>query len=196
MTTICVIGNGESRKNLDLNNLNFYKIGCNAIYRDFYIDELVCVDRRMVREALSNNFTKNIYTRQDWINDFVNDQNVKVLPTLPFPLFLRADDPFNWGSGPYSLFIAAQKASKILIIGFDLFSEDKFVNNIYKDTENYDKSSHHAIDPRYWIYQAKKIFTSFPLISFIIYQKYNWQLPDEWRCPNVFLDNLNNLKYN
>ena len=35
-----VIGNGESRKNLDISKIKDYKIGCNAVYRDFSIDEL------------------------------------------------------------------------------------------------------------------------------------------------------------
>ena len=46
------IGNGESRVGIDINNLKGFKVGCNAIVRDYTVDCLVCVDRRMVTEAL------------------------------------------------------------------------------------------------------------------------------------------------
>ena len=50
-----VIGNGESRKDIDISAFNETKVGCNAIIRDFFVDHLVCVDRRMVKEALTKN---------------------------------------------------------------------------------------------------------------------------------------------
>ena len=61
---IIAIGNGESRKNIDLNSIATKKIGCNAIYRDFDVDHLICVDKRMVLEALESNANNNslIYT--------------------------------------------------------------------------------------------------------------------------------------
>ena len=65
-----VIGNGESRKDINLSNINMKKVGCNAIHRDHYVDHLVCVDRRMVQEDEQNRYHQNskIYTRQDWFN--------------------------------------------------------------------------------------------------------------------------------
>ena len=68
------IGNGESRKGIDLNNFNDTKVGCNAIIRDFFVDHLVCVDRRMVNEALTKNTT--IYTRPDWASQYTANKNV------------------------------------------------------------------------------------------------------------------------
>ena len=32
------IGNGESRTQIDINNLNGMKVGCNAIQRDYIVD--------------------------------------------------------------------------------------------------------------------------------------------------------------
>ena len=49
-----VIGNGESRKSLDISTLKLPTVGCNAIFRDMKVDHLVCVDRRMIREALDH----------------------------------------------------------------------------------------------------------------------------------------------
>ena len=48
------IGNGESRNKVSIGNLTGIKVGCNAILRDYNVDYLVCVDRRMVTEALEN----------------------------------------------------------------------------------------------------------------------------------------------
>ena len=46
---VFAIGNGESRKPIDLNELRPHGIiyGCNGLYRDFQPDALVCVDPRM-----------------------------------------------------------------------------------------------------------------------------------------------------
>ena len=64
-----VFGNGESRTSIDIDKLDGPKIGCNAIYRDYHMDHLVCVDRRMAQEAVDANLKHTqIYTRKDWIS--------------------------------------------------------------------------------------------------------------------------------
>ena len=50
-----VIGNGESRKTINLDSLTTTKIGCNAIYRDNNVEHLVCVDKPMFKEVLKAN---------------------------------------------------------------------------------------------------------------------------------------------
>ena len=52
-----VIGNGESRAELDVESFNLPTVGCNAIFRDVKVDHLVCCDRRMVREAINHTNT-------------------------------------------------------------------------------------------------------------------------------------------
>ena len=49
------IGNGESRKDFDVNALKPYGTvyGANAIFRDTTVDHLVCCDRRMAMETVS-----------------------------------------------------------------------------------------------------------------------------------------------
>ena len=61
MSKALVIGNGESRRDV---NLETYRsthtlIGCNAIHRDLIIDHLICCDRRMAAEATDNPQTKD-----------------------------------------------------------------------------------------------------------------------------------------
>ena len=91
-----VLGNGTSRAKLDLNRYTDTKIGCNAIFRDFHVDYLVCCDKKMVKQAIGAN-KKPIYTRQRWIPDFPK-QDVIALPDLPYEGNKREDDPFIKGS--------------------------------------------------------------------------------------------------
>ena len=185
-----VIGNGESRADININHINDLKIGCNAIARDFWVDHLICVDRRMVDEA-NNNYPQNyskIYTRADWLIGRSHIENLFELPSLPYEGNTRADEPFHWGSGPYAVLLGATLSKRVRLLGFDLYSKTKTVNNIYKDTANYDPSTKTAIDPRYWIHQIAKVFECFPNNKFTIYCDYNWDCPKVWNYPNVSLD--------
>jgi hypothetical protein len=189
---ISVFGNGESRKNLDLNCFVEPKVGCNAIHRDYYVDHLVCVDRRMVQEALDSQFNGTIYTRQDWAHFFKN-KPVTILPSLPYAGTTRPDEPFQWGSGPYAVLLGATLSNQINLFGFDLHSTTPYVNNIYKDTVNYDVSTKPAIDPRYWVYQISKVFECFCDKYFTVYNVDDWQLPESWRLANVKFKTLDTL---
>lgn len=192
-----VIGNGESRQSINLNKCNITKIGCNAICRDYNVDYLICVDKRMVSEAITIGYSNNIYTRPEWIKHFPLHKNVISVPILPYLGTNRADEPFHWGSGPYAVLLGALKSkSKIYMLGFDLYSNNFYVNNIYKNTKNYDSSNKKAVDPRYWIYQIGKVFENFPFKQFVIYQESNWLVPDEWKQINVSIDLLDNFSYN
>jgi hypothetical protein len=190
---VVVIGNGESRKHINLHNLKdqYTLIGCNAIHRDITVDHLVCCDHRMVREALKNPNTKNslVYVRLDWHHYFrkiLKNKNVKLLPTIPYHGEDRADRPLHWGSGPYAILLAASLGfNEIDIIGFDLYGLNYKVNNIYKGTENYSDPNKQAVDYSYWIYQISKIFDSFSDIKFCIHNNKDWTLPEQWVRNNV-----------
>ena len=192
-----VIGNGESRKDFDLNKNYDTKIGCNAIHRDYYVDHLICVDRRMVQEAINSNVNESsiVYTRSDWIDSYTNEQNVKQVPKLPYKGTERWDEPFQWGSGPYAVLLSAMlcKGRTVRLIGFDLHSTTNTVNNVYKGTSNYDPVDKNAVDPRYWIHQISTVFDWFPKLRFKIYQTQDWTLPESWKKHNVSLDSLDNL---
>jgi hypothetical protein len=190
-----VFGNGESRTSVNIDNLSGIKIGCNAIYRDYSMDHLVCVDRRMVQEALSNNTNQHsyIYTRQDWMSQF-DAIRLRKVPKLPYNGSERWDEPFQWGSGPYAVLLAAKlcKKATIHLVGFDLHSTNAKVNNIYKDTDNYDSSDKRAVDPRYWIHQIGMVFTYYTKINFVVHND-NFELPKAWKHPNVLLDTISSL---
>ena len=190
-----VIGNGESRKGVDLNTYYGKKIGCNAIHRDYQVDHLICVDRRMVEEAVTSdvNETAIVYTRHDWIDTYKKTQKVRTVPLLPYKGTERWDEPFQWGSGPYAVLLGATLSTEVKMIGFDLFSETTSVNNIYKDTNGYNESTKNAVDPRYWIHQIGMVFECFPKTQFKILNKHKWLLPKRWNFDNVSLDTLNIL---
>lgn len=192
-----VFGNGESRAKVNINSLPGPKFGCNAIMRDYKMDHLVCVDRRMVDEAVKSKVNEHtlVYTRDDWIKRYEGIERVRTVPKLPYNGMTRPDQPFQWGSGPYALLLAAMKSKNenVSLIGFDLYSNTQNVNNIYKGTANYGKVESRNIDPRYWIHQISMVFKCFPKVRFTIYQDSDWELPNNWKLSNISLDNLNKL---
>jgi hypothetical protein len=189
-----VLGNGESRRNLDIAAIDEHVIGCNAVVRDFDVDYVVCCDKRMVKEALLTD-VKKIYTRKRWFFGW-GDSRVVELPDIPYKGSNRQDEAIHWGSGPYAVLLAAKDASTVYMAGFDLYGNDKYLNNIYKDTANYKASTDLRVDPSYWIYQIGKVFELYPRRDFVILQPADWVLPKEWQHDNVKVDNKMYYKYN
>ena len=186
-----IAGNGTSRKKINLNLYNETKIGCNAIYRDYYVDYLVCCDKSMVKEAHANDITP-VYTRERWLADF-NYQDVMSVPKLPYKGDKRLDDPFHWGSGPYAVLMGASLSENCKLIGFDLYGTNNHLNNIYADTNGYKSLYDEAVDWTYWVYQIAKVFEHFPNVQFKIYNEQDWECPNSWKKSNVKVDKLENL---
>lgn len=183
-TKVAVLGNGESRKDLNLNLISqsHTLIGCNALHRDYSPDYLICCDRRMVKEALQNQQLKTkLYTRKEWI-PFFKDRDIYSLPELPFIETERWLEPINWNSGPYAVLLACELGfEQIELFGFDLYHRGKS-NNIYKGTENYNLN---PIDPSYWILQLSMLFEIFSDRKFLIHNLKDWIIPLEWKKLNV-----------
>ena len=184
-----VIGNGESRRSIDLENYrnDYVLVGCNAVHRDLEVDHLVCCDKRMAEEAANATGYPTIYTRTDWIAYFKSTYpNVEQLPELPYSGTLKQDQSINWGSGVYALLLAtALPVSTITVIGFDLYPTNDTVNNIYKDTVNYAKSSSRPVDYSYWVYQTAKLIELNPNKTFQFVNNEEWSIPSEWKKFNV-----------
>ena len=124
-----VIGNGESRKHLDISKYAKTKVGCNAIFRDFYVHHLICCDRRMVIEAQEDGNYGVIYTMAVWQGQF---EGCQLGPELPYKGDTRPDDPWHWGTGNHAGNLALTfKPKAIFMLGFDLYPIDqKTPNNI------------------------------------------------------------------
>jgi hypothetical protein len=196
--SLLLLGNGESRAGIDLNKINMYKIGCNAIYRDYHVDSLVCVDRRMVIEACEAGYTGNVYTRTNWQSYFVNKYpNVQPVPDLPYQGTQRQDEPIHWGSGNFAQLIACQTHHKVIyVLGFDLYGvgdKNLLHNNVYKGTENYNKVNHRAVDPRYWVIHFAKLCEIYKYKKFVIVAPEGWKRPKEWRLHNIEQISIDNV---
>jgi len=66
---VFVLGNGESRKNVNLDGLKSVGpvYGCNALYRDFTPDALICVDGGMMHEVYESGYAlKNKCYYRSW----------------------------------------------------------------------------------------------------------------------------------
>ena len=187
------LGNGESRKHLNVYSIDNQTIGCNAIVRDIKVNEVVCCDKRMVKEALLTEVPK-IYTRSRWLS--WNDSRVHELPNLPYKGTDRRDEPIHWGSGPYAVLIAAKASETVYLAGFDLYGNERYLNNIYKDTINYKTSKDMNVDPSYWIYQISKVFEIYSRRNFVILQPKKWIQPESWKLSNVKVDNEMYYRYN
>ena len=196
---VSIIGNGESRRGFDISPLKSFStvIGCNAIYRDFITEYLVCADKHMCQQAV-NAVGKGttILTRQDWASQFANWPNVKEFPNLPYSGDKRQDEPFHWGTGPYAGVLGLTfKPKAIFMIGFDLhpLEKDK-INNMYTGSDGY-KYIKRPVDPSYWIHQFHKLMGySDPDTRWIVVNHDRWEMPEEWKKHgNVFQETYDGM---
>jgi hypothetical protein len=145
----------------------------------------------MAEEAVNNPNTKNtkIYVRDHWHHYFRKirkNKNVHLLPEVPTRGEAKVNHAEHWGSGGYAVLLAAVLGhDEIKLIGFDLYSIDHAVNNIYKDTANYARTGSQAVDPSYWVYQIAAVFMYYPNTKFVIHNRPGWIMPSEWQKNNV-----------
>ena len=145
----------------------------------------------MAEEAVNNPHTKDteIYVRDHWHHYFRKirkNKNINLLPTVPTKGELKKDQAEHWGSGGYAVLLAAVLGhQEVAMIGFDLYSIDHSVNNIYKGTVNYARVGSQAVDHSYWVYQIQSVFMYYPNTTFVIYNRPDWIMPPEWRKNNV-----------
>ncbi|MAG28194.1 hypothetical protein CMI47_21940 [Candidatus Pacearchaeota archaeon] len=98
---VFVIGNGESRKGVDLNSLNGRTYGCNALYRDFAPDYLLAIDTNMVIEIFESGYCKE---HQCYFSDW---------DTFPVEMYSN----FQQGIGPVIHVGEEGKGKEISIFG-------------------------------------------------------------------------------
>lgn len=157
-----VLGNGTSRRDIDLVKLKQYgKIyACNAIYREFDPDYLIAVDAKMVLEIDRKNYQKqnpNVWTNPN-----------KAYRKLEGFNYFRPSK--GWSSGPTALWLASQHGYKtIYILGFDYtgLNEGKLVNNMYAGTPNYKKINDTATYYGNWLRQTKTVIQENSKINYV-----------------------------
>lgn len=186
---IFVIGNGESRLPIDLKYLRESgKIyGCNALYRDFTPDVLVSVDDRMTREIIDSKYKEKHYHRilkekrnSSNVYDLVDNNGKKIGVT----------GGLSSGALATSLAADLEWCKNIYLIGFDFYKTES-VNNVYKDTNNYLKSTDRPVDPNSFRIQMNKVIKDHQFRNFIWVNDYYRKVFD---FPNFHLMYIKDFK--
>ena len=182
--TAFVLGNGTSRKEINNQKLKNYGVvyGCNALYREFAPDHLVCVDTKMITEINDAQYQHkhNVWSNRNKLTE--RTPNVKLM-----------DPNKGWSSGHTALLLASQHGYKtIYILGFDYvgIGENKeFVNNIYAGSKNYKGTKDRATYYGNWQRQTMMCINQFPRTKYYRIQKSkNDYVPDH-------LKDLSNLSH-
>jgi len=134
-----VIGNGESRKDLNVDNLNGTTYGCNAIYRDYYTDYLFNKDKPIQHEILDSECWKDrkVIVQTKWFGQ--GHYNEAYSTILLWKDILGTNEFTDCGSAVLTFATNRAKSygGEVNMYGFDFDKADGPINNIYKDTPNY-----------------------------------------------------------
>jgi hypothetical protein len=155
--TAFVLGNGISRKNINLDQLHLHGsvYGCNALYREFVPDVLVATDLPIATQIQQSGYSTRhrFYTRRP-------------LPHLGARTVPK--EYYGNSSGPIACALAAlDQHSQIYMLGFDLGGDqNQLFNNIYADTEFYKKTGTRSTYAGNWINQLIKIVKNFSNVEF------------------------------
>ena len=179
-----VLGNGTSRKDINHHNLKRYGTvyGCNALFREFAPDHLVCVDTKMVTEINDAQYQHkhNVWSNRNKLTE--RTPGIKII-----------DPNKGWSSGPTALMIASQHGHKVIyIMGFDyvgIGEQQEKVNNIYAGTKNYKGINDRATYYGNWQRQTMMCINQFPKTKYYrILKSMNDYIPDH-------LKDLTNLSH-
>jgi hypothetical protein len=154
-----IIGNGTSRKPIDLYSLvgkgTIY--GCNALYRSFNNwDYLVAIDDGMIDELIRINF----------------ENGEVIIPPLEerFESAEYSPNRRRSNAGMNAMLESIRRGAKFLYcLGFDFILDgDISVDNIYKNTANYGPETHANISDNYYRIKYLEWFIGkYPEVTFI-----------------------------
>tara|TARA_Y100001937_G_scaffold100634_1_gene137845 strand:- start:90 stop:716 length:627 start_codon:yes stop_codon:yes gene_type:complete len=180
-----VLGNGESRKGIDIDDLKQKGtvFACNGVYRTHRPHFLVAVDPKMLLEIAESD-----YMIHNKVYSNFNVQYNKVPKILDHCQWFKPS--LGWSSGPTALRLACDRGFKdIYILGFDYqgHSESKNkqrfrFNNVFKDTRNYKRSNDEATFYGNWMNQTKRCLQDFKDVKFHRVIPQGWFKPKdlEW----------------
>jgi hypothetical protein len=164
-----VLGNGESRKGIEINDLmeKGTVFACNGVYRTHRPHYLVAVDPKMMQEIAEGDYMLH---NKVWSNfNAQYQQNQKIMDHVQW-----FKPSLGWSSGPTALRMACEhKFRDIYILGFDYQGHKKDdkgnsfkFNNLFKDTRNYKESKSEATFYGNWMNQTKRCLQDFKDIKF------------------------------
>ena len=127
--TAFVLGNGESRRGIDINDLmeKGTVYACNAVHRTHQPHWLVAVDPKMMLEIAETD-----YVVHNKVYSNFNGQYNKVQKLLDHVTWSKPS--LGWSSGPTALKLACDHGFKeIYILGFDYQGLKKTARIIYSN---------------------------------------------------------------
>ena len=133
------LGNGNSRKEFDLNELKKYGtvVGSNAIYRDFTPDILVALDSRISHEIYRSGYCfNNVSYLGYWtpVPIFVAKEMLKTMADKTDIAWNDSEEVVYHGADGVFTFVKGHNLGKTYITG--VLKEDKVVN-IEPDVDNF-----------------------------------------------------------
>lgn len=159
MNIAFALGNGQSRRGLDLNLLadQGRVYGCNRLYQDFDgCTALVATDRPMALEIQRSGYAQHhrFYTRQP-----VPGQGACAVPKKYY----------GSSSGPIALALAClDGADRVYVVGHDLAGTPQGTfNNVYADQPLYKRSEDRPTFTGNWQRQLSQVMRDFPDTEFI-----------------------------
>ena len=186
----CVIGNGISRKDFNLNAVighfggllakkKLQTYGCNALYRDYTPDFLFASgdDFGIVSEIADSGYCDRniVYTSAPHVQNH------------PGKFYLVPQDP-AWNAGSIATMTAAFDGhSTIYLLGFDGQDTARYNYNMYAGTEWYQGSTNAQAAPDFLDITMKQIFDVYNDVDFVrvMPSKYA-EMPEAWKyCTNL-----------
>ena len=175
-----VLGNGESRKGIDIDDLKQKGTvyACNAVYRTHKPHWLVAVDPKMINEIAETDYVIHNKVYSNFNSQYHKQQKLLNHVTWSKP-------SLGWSSGPTALKLACDHGFKeIYILGFDYQGHKQEsknnvfrLNNIYGDTRNYKKRNETATFYGNWMNQTKKCLEDYKDV------KFHRVIPEGWFKP-------------
>ena len=183
-----IIGNGDSRSKFPLRLLANHKgglfaslkvqtYGCNALYRDFTPDFLLCQTDEMIEEITQTDYCSN--------NIVFSSSQAMVKHPGKFHL-IPQNYILNAGAG--ATYLAAYHGHKnIYLIGFDNQQAEGYNNNLYAGTNGYSELKSNVSDLK-WVANMERLFRAYHEVNFHwVHPNAEYCMPDKWRwCKNLF----------
>ena len=183
-----ILGNGKTRLDITPGELSACGrvYACNRIYNEFTPDVLVSTDAAMAREIQESGYSENNlhYTRE---SNIIRGSGARAL--MP--------EYTGFSSGPNAMALAAaEEIPYIFLIGFDLDSETKLINNIYSGTAHYAPSDALTTNSDNWINQIYEIAEKYKNQRFIHVNPLLEYTPAYWlTLPNFEAIDLKGFKF-
>lgn len=191
-----IIGNGSSRKDLDIKSLRDYGVvyACNWFFdEEFPPHVLICSDEPITKTILK---TRSNYPKRNWMYTWF---------PKPGSGLKKATCPEKFAAGPMATELAANKhkKEKVFLIGIDFFgfgSSSKMkngkVNNLYAGKKHYVKGGDNpAPTYRNWQRRFEWILRNYPETDFYHVNPFEGKSPERLRgFPNFHQIEWDNLQ--